>query len=180
MRYLFCGALLVLALVSASQAAPDDVLFVQASEANVREFASSQADVLTTLSRGSKVVEVGREGDWIRIRGALPNGTEGYIHGSLLRVAPTSDATAEPEPTDAQILSLTRRVSKKLGQVLREISQLEKGVSEGGGFIAWLERITELREAGGHDLPGDNEPNEGDSSASDDPASEPGTSPVRD
>ena len=77
MRYLFCGALLVLALVPASQAAPDDVLFVQASEANVRKFASSQADVLTTLSRGSKVVEVGREGDWIRIRGALPNGTEG-------------------------------------------------------------------------------------------------------
>ncbi len=130
MRYLFYGVLLVLALVPASKAAPEDVLFVQAGEANVRKFPSLQAEVLTRLSRGSKVVEVRREGDWIRIRGALPDGTEGYIHGSLLQSTPSGDATAESEPTNQQILDLTRHVSNKLEEVLREISQLENKVSD--------------------------------------------------
>ena len=146
MRYLFYGVLLVLALVPASKAAPEDVLFVQASEANVRKLPSLQAEVLTRLSRGSKVVEVRREGDWIRIRGALPNGTEGYIHGSLLRSAPSSVAAAEREPTDEQILNLTRRVSNKLEQVLREISQLENQVSDLNHRLIRLEdKVDRLR-----------------------------------
>ncbi len=130
MRSVLYGVLLILALAPASKAAPGDVLFVQASEANVRQFPSLEAAVLTTLSRRSKVVEVRREGDWIRIRGAGPNGTEGYIHGSLLRSAPYSDDRAERTPTDEQILDLTRVVSRKLERVLREIGQLKDEVSQ--------------------------------------------------
>ncbi len=129
MRNVLYGLLLVLALASASNAAPGDVLYVQATGANVRQFPSLQATVLTTLSHGSKVVEVRREGDWIRVRSAQPNGTEGYVHSSLLQSAPASDDRARQQPTDERILNLTWDVSKKLEQVLREIEQLKDDVS---------------------------------------------------
>ena len=63
MRNVLCGLLPLLALGSASNAAPGDVLYVQASTVNVRQFPSLEAAVLTRLRRGSKVVEVRREGD---------------------------------------------------------------------------------------------------------------------
>ena len=128
MRYVLYGALLILTLAPASKAAPGDVLFVQASGVNVRQFPSLEAAVLTRLSSGSKVVEVRRESNWIRIRSGRSNGAEGYIHRSLLRSAPPSDDRTGHQLTDERILNLTWDVSKKLEQVLREIGQLKDDV----------------------------------------------------
>ncbi len=140
MRNVLYGLLLLLTLGSASNAAPGDVLYVQASAVNVRQFPSLEAEVLTRLNRGSKVVEVRREGDWIRVRNDQPNGAEGYVHGSLLRSAPPSDDRAGQQPTDERILNLTWDVSKKLEQVLREIEQLKDDVSHLKNRLIRLER----------------------------------------
>jgi SH3-like domain-containing protein len=146
MRNVLYGLLLFLALGSASNATPGDVLYVQASTVNVRQFPSLEAEVLTRLNRGSKVVEVRREGDWIRVRNDPPNGAEGYVHGSLLRSAPPSDDRARQQPTDEQILNLTWDVSKKLEQVLREIEQLKDNVSHLKNRLIRLEgKVDRLR-----------------------------------
>ena len=128
MRYVLYGALLILMLAPASKAAPGDVLFVQASGVNVRQFPSLEATVLTKLSRGSKVVEVKREGNWVRIRSERLNGAEGYIYRSLLRSAWPSDDRTGRQLTDERILNLTWDVSEKLEQVLRKIGQLKDDV----------------------------------------------------
>ena len=146
MRNVLYGLLLFLALGSASNAAPGDVLYVQASAVNVRQFPSLEAEVLTRLNRGSKVVEVRREGDWIRVRNDQLNGAEGYVHGSLLRSAPPSDDRARQQPTDERILNLTWDVSKKLEQVLREIEQLKDNVSHLKNRLIRLEgKVDRLR-----------------------------------
>lgn len=151
MRYVLYGALLILAFSSASEAAPGDVLLVQANEVNVRQFPSLEATVLTRLNRGSRVVEVRREGDWIRIRSERPDRVQGYVHGSLLRPASSSDVRADHEPTDERILNLTWDVSKKLEQVLREIGQLEDDVSELKHRLIRLEsKVDRLRRETGH------------------------------
>ncbi len=129
MRIVLYGLLLFLTLGSASIAAPGDVLYVQASAVNVHQFPNLEGAVLTRLSRGSKVVEVRREGGWIRVRNYQPNSAEGYVHGSLLLSAPPSNDRAGKQPTVEQILNLTWDVSKKLEQVLREIEQLKDDVS---------------------------------------------------
>jgi len=128
MRTVLYGLLLFLTLGSASNAAPGDVLYVQASAVNVHQFPNLEGAVLTRLSRGSKVVEVRREGDWIRVRNYQPNSAEGYVRGSLLRSTPPSNDRAGQQLTDQQILNLTWDVSKKLDQVLREIEQLKDDV----------------------------------------------------
>ena len=146
MRNVLYGLLLFLALGSASNAAPGDVLYVQASAVNVRQFPSLEAEVLTRLNRGSKVVEVRREGDWIRVRNDQLNGAEGYVHGSLLRSAPPSNDRAGKQPTVEQILNLTWDVSKKLEQVLREIEQLKDNVSHLKNRLIRLEgKVDRLR-----------------------------------
>ncbi len=140
MRTVLYGLLLFLTLGSASNAAPGDVLYVHTSAVNVHQFPNFEAAVLTRLSRGSKVVEVRREGDWIRVRNYQPNGAGGYVHGSLLRSAPPSDDRAGQQPTDERILNLTWDVSKKLEQVLREIEQLKDDVSHLKNRLIRLER----------------------------------------
>ena len=130
MKHILYAVLITLAFVTDSFAAADDVLIVEANKVNVRESPSMQADVLTTLSRGSRVVEVSRDGNWIRVRGALPDETEAYIHRSLLVLEPSGGALTEPKATDQQILDMTRRVSKKLEEALREIGQLNKQMVE--------------------------------------------------
>ena len=149
MRTVLYGLLLFLTLGSASNAAPGDVLYVQVSGVNVRQFPNSEGAVLTRLSRGSKVVEVRREGGWIRVRNYQPNSVEGYVHGAFLRSAPPSNDRAGQQPTNQQIINLTWDVSKKLEQVLREIKQLKDDVRDLknrlirlGGTVDWLRHDT--------------------------------------
>lgn len=145
-RHLLCGVLLMPAFVSASNAAPGDVHVVQASKANIRQFPSLEADVLTTLSRGSKVIEVRREGDWIKIRGAATDGPQGYVHGSLLRSAASEEAAVERGTPEQQILELSWEMSKKLEQVLREIGQLEDEIGDLKHRVIRLEtKVDKLR-----------------------------------
>ncbi len=153
MRYVLYVALLILSFAPASKAAPGDVLFVQANAVNVRQFPSLEAVVLTRLSRGSKVVEVRRDGDWIRILSKQPNGAQGYIHGSLLRSASPSDDRADRQSTDERILNMTWDVSKKLEQVLREIGQLKDDVSQLKRRLILLENnMDRLRREARHQL----------------------------
>ena len=140
MRNVLYGLLLLLALGSASNAAPGDVLYVQASGANVRQFPSLEAAVLTTLSRGSKVVEIRREGDWIRVRMEPSGDKSGWVHGSLLQPSPLTN--------EEQILQLAWDLSKNLAKVLREIGQLKDDVSHLKRKLVNLEtKVDRLRHA---------------------------------
>lgn len=134
-------------LASVCQAAPGDELFVQASDVNLRQYPSLEAAVLTRLDQGTKVVEVRREGDWVRIRSKEIDEKEGYVHGSLLRSAPPGDGRAARQPTDERILNLTWDISKKLEQALREIDKLNDQVSHlERGLIRLESKLDRLRQ----------------------------------
>jgi len=83
-------------------AATGDPLVVTGDGVNVRSEPSTDSRILMQVYRDRQVIELERQGAWVRAEIAGTDGLEGWIHGSLL--APPEGATlatppaAEPEP----------------------------------------------------------------------------------
>ncbi|MGH6900389.1 MAG: SH3 domain-containing protein [Geminicoccaceae bacterium] len=95
----FAGCLL---LGGPALGAPGDVLMVTGNNVNVRTGPGLEHDVSRQVDRDQRVIEIEREGDWVRAEIA---GAAGWIHGSLVTlqapaVAPAAPSLAE-EPTEA-------------------------------------------------------------------------------
>lgn len=88
-----------LILSGPAQGATGDVLVVTGDNVNVRTGPGTDHAVSRQLDRDQRVIEIERDGDWVRAEIEGATGTEGWIHGSLLVLAtpapPQAAAAAE-------------------------------------------------------------------------------------
>jgi hypothetical protein len=89
-----------LLLAAPALAATGDVLVVTGDGVNVRAGPSSDAPIRMRVHSDQQVVELQREGSWVRAEIAGMDGEEGWIHSSLLAPLRTDPPEAElgPEP----------------------------------------------------------------------------------
>jgi hypothetical protein len=94
----------LLVLGGTAWAATGDTLLVTGTGVNVRAGPTQEARVILRVDRNQPVIEIAREGDWVRGEIVGAGGLEGWIHGSLLatpegeQVAPPLAAAPPPPP----------------------------------------------------------------------------------
>ena len=76
-------------------AAPGDTLVVTGDDVNVRVGPSSNARVKMRVYQDQQVMELQRQGDWVRAEIGGTGGQDGWIHGSLL-APPDGERVARP------------------------------------------------------------------------------------
>jgi hypothetical protein len=86
----------ILLLNGPALGATGDVLTVIGDRVNVRAGPGTERDVTMQVSRNQRLVEIGRQGDWVHAEIRGTGGADGWIHGSL--VAPPN---GEPLVTPA-------------------------------------------------------------------------------
>jgi hypothetical protein len=91
----FAASFALLLLGASALAATGDALIVTGNGVNVRAGPSSDAAVRMRVHRDQQVIELQREGSWVRAEIAGTDGEEGWIHSSLL--APAGAAPDRPE-----------------------------------------------------------------------------------
>ena len=136
------GAALVLAwwLAAPALAATGDALIVQGDGVNVRAGPSGDAPVRMRVHRHQQVIELQREGRWVRAEIAGTDGQEGWIHSSLLAPPDGTPATGEsvaieppaaaPErPAQAEIVPLQVEPAAGPDRGLGELAQFRETVS---------------------------------------------------
>jgi hypothetical protein len=96
MRYRAFAVAGTLLLSGPALSAAGDVLTVIGDNVNVRSGPGTEHGVTRQVSQDQRVVELGRQGDWVHAEIADAGGADGWIHASL--VAP-SGAPAAPEAT---------------------------------------------------------------------------------
>jgi hypothetical protein len=103
----FAASFALLLLGGLALAATGDALIVTGDGVNVRAAPSGDAAIRMRVHSGQQVIELQREGSWVRAEIAGTDGQEGWIHSSLL-AAPVeppesgeADAPAAPEPAPA-------------------------------------------------------------------------------
>jgi hypothetical protein len=87
----FVASFAVLLLAGTALADTGDALLVTGNGVNVRAGPSEDAPIRMRVHRDQQVIELQREGDWVRAEIAGTDGQEGWIHSSLL-AAPTEEA----------------------------------------------------------------------------------------
>ncbi|MGH6921087.1 MAG: SH3 domain-containing protein, partial [Geminicoccaceae bacterium] len=102
-----------LLLSGPAQGAAGDVLTVTGDNVNVRTGPGIDQAVSRQVDRDQRVIEIERDGDWVRAEIEGATGAEGWIHGSLLALQtpappevaepptpPAEDEAAAPQPDD--------------------------------------------------------------------------------
>jgi hypothetical protein len=138
------GTALVLAGLLAAHvlAATGDALIVQGDGVNVRSGPSGDAAVRMRVHRHQQVIELQREGRWVRAEIAGTDGQEGWIHSSLLAppvgepqagenatAAETPPATPPERPEVAAIVPLQVEPAAGPDRGLGELAQFRETVS---------------------------------------------------
>ena len=99
----FAASFALSLLAGAALADTGDALLVTGNGVNVRAGPSEDAAIRMRVHRGQQVIELQREGSWIRAEIAGTGGQEGWIHSSLL-AAPAEEAdqaeTVPPAPAE--------------------------------------------------------------------------------
>jgi uncharacterized protein YgiM (DUF1202 family) len=97
MRHMALPLACCLILSGPAQGAAGDVLMVTGDNVNVRTGPGVDQAVSRQVDRDQRVIEIERDGDWVRAEIEGATGAEGWIHGSLLAVvAPAQPQVAEP------------------------------------------------------------------------------------
>jgi SH3 domain-containing protein len=99
----FAASFALLLLAGAALADTGDALLVTGNGVNVRAGPSADAAIRMRVDRGQQVIELQREGSWVRAEIAGTGGQEGWIHSSLLAEPaeePDQAETAPPAPAD--------------------------------------------------------------------------------
>jgi hypothetical protein len=87
-----------LILSGPAQGAAGDVLMVTGDNVNVRTGPGTNQAVSRQVDRDQRVIEIERDGDWVR---AEIEGATGWIHGSLLALAAPAQPQVAAPPTEA-------------------------------------------------------------------------------
>jgi hypothetical protein len=112
----FAAGFALVLLGSAALAATGDALLVTGNGVNVRAAPSADAAVRMRVHRNQQVIELQREGSWVRAEIAGTDGEEGWIHSSLLarpgadrpETAAPGEAAPEPAPEPGEVPSEER------------------------------------------------------------------------
>jgi uncharacterized protein YraI len=75
--------------------ATSDVLTVTGDRVNVRSGPGTDRPVMMQVSHDRRLVEIGRQGDWVHVEIAGAGGVDGWIHGSLV-APPDGEAPLTP------------------------------------------------------------------------------------
>jgi hypothetical protein len=79
--------------VTASLAAPGDTLYVKGNNVRVRTAPSVKAQVLRQVHYGHVVIEIERQGEWVKVSLGQGQVKIGWIHGSLVEKVSQSGGT---------------------------------------------------------------------------------------
>jgi uncharacterized protein YraI len=93
-------ALACILLSGLALGATGDVLTVRGDRVNVRSGPGADRGVVMQVSRNQRVVEIGRQGDWVHVEIGGAGGTTGWIHDSLLE-SPHRETQATPAAPDS-------------------------------------------------------------------------------
>jgi hypothetical protein len=93
-------ALACILLSGPALGATGDVLTVLGDRVNVRSGPGADSGVVMQVSRNQRVVEIGRQGDWVHVEIGGAGGTTGWIHHSLLE-SPHRETLAPPAAPDS-------------------------------------------------------------------------------
>jgi hypothetical protein len=94
----FAASFALLLLCGAAFADTGDALIVTGDGVNVRAGPSSDAAIRMRVHRDQQVIELQREGSWVRAEIAGTDGQEGWIHSSLLAQPGEEQDQPEAEP----------------------------------------------------------------------------------
>ncbi len=83
-------------------ATPGEIHVVKAAVANLRAGPGTGTKVIERLTRGHRVMEFERRGDWLRVQRMGTVGREGWLHGALVGPEPAPDQPALAPPPLAQ------------------------------------------------------------------------------
>ncbi len=100
--------LLSLGIATTARAAPGDILYIQGETASVHQDRSESAPVLIRLNRGHKVMEVERQGSWVRVR-MFHTTKNGWVRSPLLAPRFPGETTAAPPQPQPPVLSFVER-----------------------------------------------------------------------
>ncbi len=133
-RLAFAGLML---FGGAAWAATGDALVVTGDGVNVRYGPGTDAGVKMRIYRNQQVIELERQGDWVRAEIAGTGGEEGWIHGSLLEppggapaAAPAVAAAPEPAPAPAPAPETATAPSPEPQAPANEMAAVEPSVPE--------------------------------------------------
>src|SRR5262245_57607527 len=87
-------------LSCAALGATGDVLTVLGDRVNVRSGPGTDSGVVMQVSRNQRLVEIGRQGDWVHVEITGAGGATGWIHQSLV-AAPHRETMAPPSAPDS-------------------------------------------------------------------------------
>jgi uncharacterized protein YraI len=87
-------------LSCAALGATGDVLTVLGDRVNVRSGPGTDSGVVMQVSLNQRLVEIGRQGDWVHVEITGAGGATGWIHGSLV-AAPHRETLAPPSAPDS-------------------------------------------------------------------------------
>jgi uncharacterized protein YgiM (DUF1202 family) len=96
----FAASFALLLLAGTALAGTGDALLVTGNDVNVRVGPSEDAAIRMRVHRDQQVIELQREGDWVRAEIAGTDGQEGWIHSSLLAEPAEGADQAETEAPD--------------------------------------------------------------------------------
>ncbi len=83
-------------------ATPGEIHVVKAAVANLRAGPGTGTKVIERLTRGQRVMEFERRGDWLRVQRMGTVGREGWLHGALIGQEPAPDQPAPAPPPVAE------------------------------------------------------------------------------
>ena len=75
---------LALLFMGHALAAPGNTLYIHGSVVNLREGPSTDTDVIIQLKKGHKLMEFGRQGNWVEVGVEKTGGKSGWIQSSLV------------------------------------------------------------------------------------------------
>lgn len=110
------GILALTLLISVNAAAElGDILYIQGEGVNVREGPSTNTAVTLKLGNGHRLMELGRNGDWVRVHIDRTGGKEGWVHEGLVSSTNTGGKTiAPPDPRFDQFKLAVEQINKKV------------------------------------------------------------------
>lgn len=97
----FAASFALWLLGGSALAATGDALIVTGDDVNVRAGPSGDAAIRLRVHSGQQVIELQREGSWVRAEIAGTEGQEGWIHSSLLARPEGAPELREPAATPA-------------------------------------------------------------------------------
>lgn len=119
--------------IAPASAAPGDALMVTGDGVNVRAGPSTQDSIRMRVYSGQQVIELERQGEWVRAEIAGANGEEGWIHGSLVAPAGGAPLASPPTPSPSSTQGAPAASPAPDTQPSPEVATSPPAPSEGAG-----------------------------------------------